>query len=323
MHRGMIDHAHTAAVHAADEPERSIAAVRTVRDAVFDVMRRLGMTTIFGNPGSTEIPFLTGLPADIHFVLGLHEGSVVGMATGYALARNEPALVNLHTAAGLGNAINAIANARDSRAPLVVLVGQQDRRQLAYEPFLVRTGARAAGRRVPRVDEPPVAAPGRPGHGGARLQRGPEPARAGARGGADGRLAGRGRRARRRMAGADGARASDLRARGGRAGGDDRARAPAGDRGRPRRRRRRRLGGGDRGRRTAVLPGVAGVVHPAGGLPAGSSAVRRPPALAARGDAPDARRPRPGGGDRDAAPSGCTCSTTTGRWSPRARGWPC
>ena len=84
----MIDHAHTAAVHAADEPERSIAAVRTVRDAVFDVMRRLGMTTIFGNPGSTEIPFLTGLPADIHFVLGLHEGSVVGMATGYALARN-------------------------------------------------------------------------------------------------------------------------------------------------------------------------------------------------------------------------------------------
>lgn len=132
----MIDHAHTAAVHTADEPERSIAAVRTVRDAVFDVMRRLGMTTIFGNPGSTEIPFLTGLPADIHFVLGLHEGSVVGMATGYALARNEPALVNLHTAAGLGNAINAIANARDSRAPLVVLVGQQDRRQLAYEPFL-------------------------------------------------------------------------------------------------------------------------------------------------------------------------------------------
>jgi benzoylformate decarboxylase len=132
----MIEHAHTAAVHAADGPERSTAAVRTVRDAVFDVMRRLGMTTIFGNPGSTEIPFLTGLPSDVHFVLGLHEGSVVGMATGYALARNEPALVNLHTAAGLGNAINAIANARDSRAPLVVLVGQQDRRQLAYEPFL-------------------------------------------------------------------------------------------------------------------------------------------------------------------------------------------
>ena len=78
-------------------------------------MRRLGMTTIFGNPGSTEIPFLTDLPADIRFVLGLHEGTVVGMASGYALARDRPAFVNLHTAPGLGNAVNAIANARDCR----------------------------------------------------------------------------------------------------------------------------------------------------------------------------------------------------------------
>ena len=108
----------------------------TVRDATFDVMRQLGMTTIFGNPGSTEIAFLTDLPQDIRFVLGLHEGSVVGMASGYALARGEPSFVNLHTAAGLGNAVNAIANARDCRAPLVILVGQQDRRQLAFEPFL-------------------------------------------------------------------------------------------------------------------------------------------------------------------------------------------
>jgi benzoylformate decarboxylase len=108
----------------------------TVRDATFEVMRRHGLTTIFGNPGSTEIAFLTDLPPDIRFVLGLHEGSVVGMATGYALARCEPAFVNLHTAAGLGNAVNAIANARDCRAPLVIVVGQQDRRQIAFEPFL-------------------------------------------------------------------------------------------------------------------------------------------------------------------------------------------
>ena len=74
----------------------------TVRDAAFEVMRRHGLTTIFGNPGSTEISFLTDLPSDIRYVLGLHEGSVVGMATGYALARGEPAFVNLHTAAGPG-----------------------------------------------------------------------------------------------------------------------------------------------------------------------------------------------------------------------------
>lgn len=123
-----------------------MAAGRTVRDAAFDVMRRHGLTTIFGNPGSTEISFLTDLPTDFQFVLGLHEGSVVGMASGYALARGEPAFVNLHTAAGLGNAINAIANARDCRAPLVILVGQQDRRQIAFEPFLTgRALERLAG----------------------------------------------------------------------------------------------------------------------------------------------------------------------------------
>jgi benzoylformate decarboxylase len=115
---------------------RSGAPGGTVRDAAFEVMRRYGMTRIFGNPGSTEINFLTNLPADIEFVLGLHEGSVVGMATGYALGRGRPAFVNLHTAAGLGNAVNAIANARDARAPLVIVVGQQDRRQIAFEPFL-------------------------------------------------------------------------------------------------------------------------------------------------------------------------------------------
>ena len=117
-----------------------------MRDATLDVLRRHGMTTIFGNPGSTEIPFLTDLPDDLRFVLGLHEGSVVGMASGYALARGEPSLVNLHTVAGLGNAVNAIANARDSRIPLVIVVGQQDRRQLVLEPFLTgRALERLAG----------------------------------------------------------------------------------------------------------------------------------------------------------------------------------
>jgi benzoylformate decarboxylase len=117
-------------------PADGAAAARSVREATFEVMRRFGMTTIFGNPGSTEVSFLTDLPADIEFVLALHEGSVVGIASGYAIARGEPSFVNLHTAPGLGNAINAIANARDTHAPLVVVVGQQDRRQTAFEPFL-------------------------------------------------------------------------------------------------------------------------------------------------------------------------------------------
>ncbi len=111
-------------------------ASRTVREAAFDVLRARGLTKMFANPGSTEVPFLAGLPEDLRFVLALHEASVVGMATGWALGTGEPALVLLHTTAGLGNAVGALATARANRAPLVVLVGQQDRRHLALEPFL-------------------------------------------------------------------------------------------------------------------------------------------------------------------------------------------
>jgi benzoylformate decarboxylase len=174
----MIDQAQRTAVPATDDRNQPVVAVRSVRDAAFDVMRRFGMTTIFGNPGSTEIPFLTGLPPDIHFVLGLHEGSVVGIATGYAIASGEPALVNLHTAAGLGNAINAIANARDMRAPLVVLVGQQDRRQMAYEPFLTGRALERLAGDYPVWSSLPVRAQDVPGaiaraYNEAQTQRGP------------------------------------------------------------------------------------------------------------------------------------------------------
>lgn len=129
-------------------------AARTVRDATFDVMRRCGMTTIFANPGSTEVPFLAGLPEDLRFVLALHEGSVVGMATGWAIARGEPAFVLLHTTAGLGNAVGALATARVNRAPLVVVVGQQDRRHLAFEPFLAGHLQGLAGDYPVWVDQP-------------------------------------------------------------------------------------------------------------------------------------------------------------------------
>jgi benzoylformate decarboxylase len=84
----------------------------TVREATFDVLRRRELTTLFSNPGSTEVPFLTGLPEDLRFVLGLHEGSVVALATGFAIGRGKPALAILHTTAGLGNAVGAIATAR-------------------------------------------------------------------------------------------------------------------------------------------------------------------------------------------------------------------
>src|ERR671932_362545 len=112
------------------------APARTVRDAFFDVLRARDMRRIFSNPGSTEVPLLAGLPDDLQFVLALHEGSVVGMATGAAIGSGRPAFALVHTTAGLGNAVSAIATARVNRAPVVIVVGQQDRRHLALEPFL-------------------------------------------------------------------------------------------------------------------------------------------------------------------------------------------
>src|SRR5215208_1854725 len=94
------------------------------------------MTTIFGNPGSTELPFLEDLPEDFTYVLGLQESVTLAMADGYAQAMRHAALVNLHTAPGLGNAMGAMVNAYHGRTPLVVTAGQQDRRHLALEPLL-------------------------------------------------------------------------------------------------------------------------------------------------------------------------------------------
>lgn len=119
-----------------------------------DVLRKRGLTTLFANPGSTEVPFLAGLPPGLEFVLGLHESAVVGMATGFAIGRAEPAIALLHTTAGLGNAVGALATARVNRAPLVVLVGQQDRRHLAHEPFLAGRLQGLAGDYPVWVDQP-------------------------------------------------------------------------------------------------------------------------------------------------------------------------
>jgi benzoylformate decarboxylase len=126
----------------------------TVRQTTYDILRQHGLTTLFANPGSTEIPFLTAMPDDFRFILGLHEGPVVGLATGWAIGRDQPALVNLHTTAGLGNAVGALATARVNRAPLVVVVGQQDRRHLAQEPFLAGRLRGLAGEYPVWTDEP-------------------------------------------------------------------------------------------------------------------------------------------------------------------------
>src|SRR6201981_357645 len=80
-----------------------MANKKTVHEVTYDLLRELGLTTVFGNPGSTEQTFLSEFPDDFTYILGLQEASVVAMADGFAQSTGKPALVNVHTAAGMGN----------------------------------------------------------------------------------------------------------------------------------------------------------------------------------------------------------------------------
>jgi len=110
--------------------------VATVRETTFGLLRSLGMRQVFGNPGSTELAFLRDFPADFQYVLALQESVAVGMADGFAQATRRAALVNLHSAVGVGHAMGNIFTAFRNRTPLVITAGQQARSLLQLDPFL-------------------------------------------------------------------------------------------------------------------------------------------------------------------------------------------
>jgi benzoylformate decarboxylase len=108
----------------------------TVREATRQLMRELGMTTVFGNPGSTELGFLADWPDDFRYVLALQETSVLSMADGFAQYSGNAAMVNLHSSGGVGHSIGALVTAYKNHTPMVVIAGQQARDLLTGEPFL-------------------------------------------------------------------------------------------------------------------------------------------------------------------------------------------
>jgi benzoylformate decarboxylase len=108
----------------------------SVKDATLNLLRAFGIRKVFGNPGSTELPFLSDWPDDIDYVLGLQEASVIGMADGYAQATRNAGFVNLHSAAGVGNALGNIYTAYRNQTPLVITAGQQARSILPLQAFL-------------------------------------------------------------------------------------------------------------------------------------------------------------------------------------------
>ncbi|MGI8460411.1 MAG: benzoylformate decarboxylase [Solirubrobacterales bacterium] len=136
----------------------------SVREASFELLRAHGMTTMFGNPGSTELPMLADYPDDFTYVLGLQEAVVVGMADGFAQASGRPSLVNLHTAPGVGNAMGAIFNAQANHSPVVITAGQQARSMITMQANLTNRDAIRMPHplvkrsfEVPRAEDTPLA----------------------------------------------------------------------------------------------------------------------------------------------------------------------
>jgi benzoylformate decarboxylase len=116
--------------------KKSSSATVSVKQATLDLLRGFGIKKVFGNPGSTELPFLSDWPDDIDYVLGLQEATVIGMADGYAQATRNAAFVNLHAAAGVGHALGNIFTAYRNQTPMVITAGQQARSILPLQAFL-------------------------------------------------------------------------------------------------------------------------------------------------------------------------------------------
>ena len=105
---------------------------------LLELLESEGVEYVFGNPGTTELPFIDALIDSpmVKYIWGLQEASVVAMADGYAQASGRPGFVNLHTAGGLGHGLGNLLNASVSGTPLVVTAGQQDSRHSITDPLL-------------------------------------------------------------------------------------------------------------------------------------------------------------------------------------------
>src|ERR1700741_2560833 len=106
--------------------------------AFLDLLRQEGIKVMFGNPGTTELPLMDAFAVenDIRYILGLQEAALMAMADGYAQASGTLAVLNLHVAPGLGNAMGMLYDAQKAGSPILVTAGQQDQSYGATEPFL-------------------------------------------------------------------------------------------------------------------------------------------------------------------------------------------
>src|SRR6202012_12293 len=132
----MRDQKRADATHLTEGRIAAMTDKKSVHEVTYDLLRTLGLTTVFGNPGSTEQTFLKNFPDDFTYVLGLQEASVMAMADGFAQSTGKPTLVNVHTAAGTGNAMGSVVAAYKGNTPLIITAGQQTREMVLCEPYL-------------------------------------------------------------------------------------------------------------------------------------------------------------------------------------------
>jgi benzoylformate decarboxylase len=110
----------------------------TGRRAFLQLLVDEGVTHLFGNPGTTELPIMEVVPdfPQLKFVLGLQESIVMAMADGYCRASGRLAAANVHVMPGLGNAMGALYNAKFSGSPVILTAGQQEQGHGLLEPLL-------------------------------------------------------------------------------------------------------------------------------------------------------------------------------------------
>ena len=106
--------------------------------AFLALIKQEGVEVMFGNPGTTELPLMDAFATEneLRYMLGLQEAAVIAMADGYAQASGKLAVVNLHVAPGLGNAMGMLYDAQKAGSPLLVTAGQHDQSFNATEPIL-------------------------------------------------------------------------------------------------------------------------------------------------------------------------------------------
>jgi benzoylformate decarboxylase len=108
------------------------------KTALLELLKQEGVRVMFGNPGTTELPLMDALAAEheLRYVLALQEAPAMGMADGYAQASGQCAVVNLHAAPGLGNALGMLYDAQKAGSPILVTAGQHEQRFNFTEPLL-------------------------------------------------------------------------------------------------------------------------------------------------------------------------------------------